>query len=533
MAHLRDLIVNGNSRTFGTAYATKFEGPLTGNATSATKATQDSNGNTITSTYATASSLSSHTGNKSNPHSVTKAQVGLGSVANYDQSKAIKSITRSGTTFTATALDGTTTTFTQQDTNTTYNIASSSSNGLMSADDKKKLDSIASGAQVNSITGVKGDSETTYRTGNVNITKANIGLSNVENKSSATIRGELTKANVTTALGYTPPTTNTTYGIATSTTAGLIKSGGDVTVDATSGTISINDNSHSHTISNISGLQSALDSKLNTSLKGAKNGLATLDSSGTVPSSQLPSYVDDVVDVSMKSDLSSATNANGDTITPESGKIYIDDIGTSATNKTYRWSGTTFVVISETLALGETSSTAFDGARGKVAYNHSQSAHARVDATNTKASTTNGHISINGADTTVYTHPSYTAHNAGFYKVTVDSQGHVSGATAVTKADITALGIPGQDTNTTYSVVSSSSNGLMSPTMLNTLNSVNSAIGGKYSSSGGTLNGNLTFPDIGDTGESKGITWSGSTDGAKIYYKTTAKDNRSFSIAGK
>lgn len=62
----------------------------------------------------------SHIANKSNPHGVTKAQVGLGNVANYDQSKAIKSITRSGTTFTATALDGTTTTFTQQDNNTTY-----------------------------------------------------------------------------------------------------------------------------------------------------------------------------------------------------------------------------------------------------------------------------------------------------------------------------------------------------------------------------------------------------------------------------
>lgn len=56
------------------------------------------------------------------------------------------------------------------------------------------------------VTGVKGNSESSYRTGNVNITKANIGLGNVENKSSATIRGELTKSNVTTALGYTPYT---------------------------------------------------------------------------------------------------------------------------------------------------------------------------------------------------------------------------------------------------------------------------------------------------------------------------------------
>lgn len=92
-----------------------------------------------------------------------------------------------------------------QDTNTTYGAATQSANGLMSSADKKKLDGIAAGAQVNSITGVKGDAESSYRAGQVNITAANIGLENVENKSSATIRGELTKDNVTKALGYTPP----------------------------------------------------------------------------------------------------------------------------------------------------------------------------------------------------------------------------------------------------------------------------------------------------------------------------------------
>ena len=52
---------------------------------------------------------------------------------------------------------------------------------------------------------------------------------------------------------------------------------------------------------------------------------------------------------------------------------------------------------------------------------------------------------------TKYTHPSYTARTSGFYKVTVDATGHVSAVTAVSKSDITALGIPGSDTNTTYS----------------------------------------------------------------------------------
>lgn len=57
-----------------------------------------------------------------------------------------------------------------------------------------------------------------------------------------------------------------------------------------------------------------------------------------------------------------------------------------------------------------------------------------------------------------YTHPSYTARNSGLYKITVDSSGHISAVTAVTKSDITALGIPGQDTNTVYTHPTSSGN---------------------------------------------------------------------------
>lgn len=59
-----------------------------------------------------------------------------------------------------------------------------------------------------------------------------------------------------------------------------------------------------------------------------------------------------------------------------------------------------------------------------------------------------------------YVHPSYTAKDSGLYKVTVDASGHVSAATAVVKADITALGIPA--TNTTYSKSTTSADGLMS-----------------------------------------------------------------------
>lgn len=87
--------------------------------------------------------------------------------------------------------------------------------------------------------------------------------------------------------------------------------------------------------------------------KGAPNGLASLNESGIIPSAQLPSYVDDVIEVDTFSNLPG---------TGESGKIYI----VQDTNLTYRWSGTGYVEISKSLALGETSSTAYPGDKGKA-----------------------------------------------------------------------------------------------------------------------------------------------------------------------
>ena len=195
------------------------------------------------------------------------------------------------------------------------------------------------------------------------------------------------------------------------------------------------------TIANVSGLTDALGKKLETSLKGAKSGLAELDANGKVPAAQLPSYVDDVIEAykSGADFYEDSAHTASKKITGETGKIYVD----LHTNITYRWSGTAYVEISASLALGTTSSTAFAGDKGQVAYTHSQSTHARTDATATAASTTNGKIKINGSDVTVYTHPAYTAKTSGLYKITVDTTGHVSAVAAVEKADITALGIPG------------------------------------------------------------------------------------------
>ena len=151
-------------------------------------------------------------------------------------------------------------------------------------------------------------------------------------------------------------------------------------------------------------IDSKLKSKLSTSLKGSASGLAELDSTGKVPSAQLPSFVDDVIEGYLSSGKLYKESAHTTEIPGESGKIYID----LSTEKTYRWSGSAFVVISDTIALGETSTTAYRGDRGKTAYDHSQSTHARTDATKVEKSSTNGNIKINGTETTVYTHPSGT-----------------------------------------------------------------------------------------------------------------------------
>lgn len=86
--------------------------------------------------------------------------------------------------------------------------------------------------------------------------------------------------------------------------------------------------------------------------KGAVGGVAQLDSTGKVPAAQLPSYVDDVLEYAGLSAFP---------VPGETGKIYV----ATDTNLTYRWSGTGYVNLSSPIALGETSSTAYAGDKGK------------------------------------------------------------------------------------------------------------------------------------------------------------------------
>lgn len=106
--------------------------------------------------------------------------------------------------------------------------------------------------------------------------------------------------------------------------------------------------------------------------KGAANGVATLDSNGLIPSSQLPSYVDDVIEAANFA----ALPAEG-----EDGKIYV----TLDDNKTFRWGGSAYTEISASIALGETAGTAYEGSKGK----------ALKDAFDTHAANTDIHITAN------------------------------------------------------------------------------------------------------------------------------------------
>ena len=122
---------------------------------------------------------------------------------------------------------------------------------------------------------------------------------------------------------------------------------------------------HENEFVTVAGLAGALqgyktsisDNKISTSLKGAANGVAELDSSGKVPSSQLPSFVDDVIEGYLYNGKFYKESTHTTEITGEGGKIYTD----LATNKTYRWGGSAYTQIKGDIVIGTTTGTAADG----------------------------------------------------------------------------------------------------------------------------------------------------------------------------
>lgn len=118
------------------------------------------------------------------------------------------------------------------------------------------------------------------------------------------------------------------------------------------------------------------------STKGQPGGLAELDSTGKVPAAQLPSYVDDVLEYSTKAQFPQ---------TGETGKIYV----AKDTNLTYRWTGTQYLEISQSLALGETSSTAYPGDKGKANRDALNSMPTKLTSYLTPTTTTGELVKIN------------------------------------------------------------------------------------------------------------------------------------------
>ena len=221
-----------------------------------------------------------------------------------------------------------------------------------------------------------------------------------------------------------------------------------------------------------------------TTAKGAANGVAELDSTGKVPSSQLPSFVDDVLEYDKQSSFPT---------TGEAGKIYIS----KDTNKTYRWSGSAYVEMSASLAIGETSYTAYRGDRGKTAYEHSQlisgnphnvtksdvglgnvgnfkavSTVASQGLTNTEKSNARANIGAGTSNLTIGTTSTTAAAGNHTHSASLTTD---TGTSAITlahggKYKLTAGGssviftMPASDGNTTYTFAEGSTNGAFSVT---------------------------------------------------------------------
>ena len=227
-------------------------------------------------------------------------------------------------------------------TDTTYVDATTSTSGLMSAADKTKLDGIATGAQANTIETVK----------------VNSSALTPDNNKAIDIKVPTVLSDLADDIGF---------------------------VD------------RSNFENEIENVRAEIALKLDASLKGTANGVAELDANGKVLTSQLPSFVDDVIEAENFAVLPNEG---------ETGKIYV----TLDDNKTYRWSGSAYVEISASLALGETDSTAYRGDRGKIAYDHA--------------------TDVNKISSAVA---------SGMYKVAGTADGHIASLTAMTGSDIEGL----------------------------------------------------------------------------------------------
>ena len=223
-------------------------------------------------------------------------------------------------------------------TDTTYDDVTTSTHGLMTAADKTKLDGIASGATKYSHPTFTAKTSGFYKIA-------------VNNEGHVTGTTKVAKSDITELIGGTPSLVGHTHDDRYYT---------ETEVNTKLATKS--NTGHTHTKSEITDLATWATADTKPSYNFSEIGGSvdvTKQLSGKIPEANLPSYVDDVLEYNSKSNFPTSG---------ETGKIYVD----ISTNLTYRWGGSAYVEISPSLALGETSGTAYRGDYGAIAYAHSQ-----------------------------------------------------------------------------------------------------------------------------------------------------------------
>lgn len=369
-------------------------------------------------------------------------------------------LTKSGNTITLRGSDGST--FNVTDSNTVYGNATTSAAGLMSAADKAKLDGVASGSNHVAV-----DAELSTTSTNP-----------VQNKViKSALDGKSNTGHTHDDRYYTESEINT-----------------KLNAKANS--------SHTHTKAQITDFPTSMPasdvyswakaaSKPSYTISEVSGNLPASRISGTIAAANLPSYVDDVLEYASLSKFPT---------TGESGKIYT----ALDTNKIYRWGGSAYVVISETVALGATHSSAGYGDESRAAYNHS------IKTSGNPHHVTKTDVGLGNVDNTA------------------DSAKSVKYATSAGSAGSVAWSnVSGRPSSMPASDVYSWAKQPSKPSY--TASEVGAAPASHSHAYlplvGGTVSGNIYFSSIGDKAKAAGITWNGSTGGAGIYYETRSADS--------
>ena len=271
-----------------------------------------------------------HAASKANPHAVTKAQIGLSNVPNLTTNDQTPTYTEAASLELLASGEKLTTAFGKL-----AKALRSLSGHLLALDNPHGVTAHQAGAYTQQETDTKDaavksaletalSAHTTNKSNPHAVTKAQVGLGSCDNTSDA----------------------NKPVSTAQAAAIGVVQS-------ALNSHKADKANPHAVTKSQVGLSNVTNDAQVKRSEMGKAGGVATLDGNGQVPASQLPSFVDDVLEYANKS----AFPATGET-----GKIYV----ALDTNLTWRWSGSAYVEISKSLALGETASTAYAGNKGKA-----------------------------------------------------------------------------------------------------------------------------------------------------------------------